>query len=128
MRKRSKGTPEPIRLLTYSHDGFGLGHYRRHLKLATFLREEIPEISVMMITGSSMAHAFRIPPGVDYVKLPCVTKKRNDVYVSKYLPLSFKDIIAIRKRIVLETALAYQPHVFLVDKHPLGMGGEVLPP
>jgi predicted glycosyltransferase len=111
----------------YSHDGFGLGHYRRLLKLATFLHKELPDASLLLITGSSMAHAFRIPHGVDYVKLPSVSKKSNEVYTAKCLPLPFQDIRSIRSRIVLETTLAYQPDVFLVDKHPLGMGDELAP-
>ncbi len=127
MRKHAKESTGPIRLLMYSHDGFGLGHYRRLLKLSAFLREELPEISILLITGSSMAHAFRIHPGVDYVKLPCAYKESNEVYVAKYLPLTFKEIKSIRERIILETALTYSPHIFLVDKHPVGMQGEVLP-
>lgn len=111
----------------YSHDGFGLGHYRRVLKISAFLREELPEVSILLITGSSMAHTFRIPLGVDYVKLPCVSKESNEVYTAKSLPLTFKEIKSIRERIVLATTLAYQPHIFLIDKHPLGMRGEVLP-
>ena len=127
MSKSSKRTSGPIRFLTYSHDGFGLGHFQRHLKLATFLTRELPEVSALMLTGSSVSHTFHIPPGVDYVKLPCITKEGNEVYTAKHLSLTFEEIKAIRERIVLETALAYQPHVFLVDKHPLGIGGEVLP-
>ena len=126
-RRRAKGSTGPIRLLIYSHDGFGPDHHRRLVKLSTFLRQELPESSILLITGSSMCHTFRIPPGVDYVKLPCVSKESNEVYSAKYLSLTFEEIKEIRERIVLETALAYRPHVFLVDKHPLGMRGEVLP-
>ena len=111
----------------YSHDGFGLGQYRRLLKLSDFLCQQLPKVSILLITGSPMAHGFRIPPGVDYVKLPCVAKEDNEVYTAKYLPLEFKEIKSMRERIVLETALGYDPHLFLVDKHPLGMSGEVLP-
>ena len=124
---RANGRCGPIRLLMYSHDGFGLGHYRRLLKLAGFLREELSDVSILLITGSSMAHSFRIPHGVDYVKLPCVSKESNEVYTAKHLPLSFDTIKSIRERIVLETTLAYQPDVFLIDKHPLGMKGELQP-
>lgn len=127
MGSRANGRHGPIRLLMYSHDGFGLGHYRRILKLAAFLRAELSEVSILMITGSSMAHAFRIPYGIDYVKLPCVSKESNEVYTAKHLPLSFDTIKSIRERIVLGTALAYQPDVFLIDKHPLGMKGELQP-
>ena len=116
-----------LRVMMYSHDGFGLGHYRRMLKLSTFLRKELPKVTILLITGSSMAHAFDLPPGVDYVKLPCVSKESNEVYAAKYLSLSFREIKSIREQILLGTTLAYQPHILIVDKHPLGMKGEVLP-
>ena len=56
-----------------------------------------------------MAHGFRIPPGVDYVKLPCVTKESNDVNSSRYLPLEINEIKSIREQIVLQAALGYAP-------------------
>lgn len=120
-------TAGPTRILMYSHDGGGLGHFRRLLKLSTFLREVYPEVSILIITGSSMAHGFEIPDGVDYLKLPCVCKDFNQEYISKYLSLPFKEIKSIREKILLETALAFRPDLFLIDYDPIGIRGEVLP-
>jgi hypothetical protein len=62
------------KVLIYSHDTFGLGNIRRMLEVARHLVESSPEVSVLVITGSPMLHAFRIPPGIDYVKLPCLQR------------------------------------------------------
>jgi predicted glycosyltransferase len=62
------------KVLIYSHDTFGLGNIRRMLEVARHLVETSPEVSVLVITGSPMLHAFRIPPRIDYVKLPCLSR------------------------------------------------------
>jgi predicted glycosyltransferase len=111
----------------YSSDAYGLGHYRRLLKLAACVHQALPEASILLVTGSSMAHAFRLPPGVDYVKLPSLTMEDYTTYSSKYLSLPIADILALRQRLLLETARAYRPHFLLVDKHPVGLQGELLP-
>src|SRR6266496_4151944 len=47
--------PSPAsRFLFYSHDGFGLGHTRRHLAVARALTELAPDSSVLLATGSDV--------------------------------------------------------------------------
>jgi predicted glycosyltransferase len=53
------------RILIYSHDTFGLGNVRRMLEIARHLVASSPEITVLLLTGSPMLHAFRIPPRID---------------------------------------------------------------
>ena len=65
------------RVLIYSHDTFGLGNIRRMLEVARHLVESSPEVSVLVVTGSPMLHAFRIPPRIDYLKLPCLLVSPN---------------------------------------------------
>ncbi|MEN3329967.1 MAG: hypothetical protein V7638_4774, partial [Acidobacteriota bacterium] len=60
------------RILLYSHDTFGLGNIRRTLLLAQEVIEQYPKAAVLLVTGSQMIHSFRIPEGVDYIKLPCL--------------------------------------------------------
>jgi len=60
----------PTKLLLYAHNGGGLGHLSRQLKIAAFLQAEVGDLSILLLTQSSMAHAFPLPPGTDVVKLP----------------------------------------------------------
>jgi len=40
------------RVLFYSHNGVGVGHFRRQLRLATAFRERRPDAEVLQVTGS----------------------------------------------------------------------------
>jgi predicted glycosyltransferase len=62
------------KIVVYSHDTFGLGNIRRMLVIAQSLVESDPNTSVLILSGSPMLHAFRIPPQIDYIKLPCLTR------------------------------------------------------
>lgn len=115
------------RIMLYSHDTFGLGHLNRNLKIATALRSRFPEISILLVTGSPQVQRFRLPRGVDYVKLPAVHKVGDEGYMPRYLDISFKRALAIRTRIILETVREYAPDILLVDHSPLGMKKEILP-
>src|ERR1051326_4090430 len=78
------------RILLYSHDTFGLGNIRRTLLLAQELIDQYPKAAVLLITGSQMIHSFRIPEGVDYVKLPCLDRidRKSTRLNSSHIPLS----------------------------------------
>ena len=59
-----------IRLLFYSHDTFGLGHFRRSLTIAAHLRRHLPDASALIMTGLESAYAFNTPSGIDFVLGP----------------------------------------------------------
>lgn len=118
---------KPLRFLLYCHDTYGLGHLRRTLALATYFTHMLPDAQVLIVTGSPLAHAFTLPPRVDYVKLPAVTKQPDGTYTSRSLNIDFLALRDLRATLLRETALTYQPDVFLVDHAPQGMQGEVLP-
>jgi predicted glycosyltransferase len=117
----------PIKLLICSNETLGLGHLRRALRISAFLQAGLPDLSILLLTGSSMIHGFPLPPNVDTIKLPSLLKETRLAYISKYLPLTFEEVKRLRERIILETALTYEPHLFLVDYRPVGIGGELLP-
>src|SRR4029077_17679488 len=73
------------RILFYSHDTFGLGNIRRTLLLSGMLAEEYPLGSLLLVTGSPVIQAFRIPLGLDYIKLPCLDRVDADRYRPKFL-------------------------------------------
>lgn len=114
------------RLLVYSHDAFGLGNIRRMLKICDQLSREIPDLSILLLTGSSMVHSFRLSPKVDYVKLPCVHRQARNKYISKYLRTSFKEISQMRDDLIFAAFRGFRPHIVLVDKVPVGIKGELL--
>ena len=73
------------KILIYSHDTFGLGNIRRSLLLGELLGSEYPQSAILLMTGSPMIHAFRIPQRMDYVKLPCVNRVHADEYEPRFL-------------------------------------------
>jgi len=123
-----QGMEEPRRMkrvLVYSHDTFGLGNIRRMLEISRHLVESDPEISVLIITGSPMLHAFRIPARIDYVKLPCLARTLEGGYASKYLDLSIDEAVRLRANVIRSAVLDFRPDLVLVDKKPFGVKDEL---
>ena len=115
----------PQRVLIYSHDSFGLGHLRRCRAVAHALVEEHPDMSVLILSGSPIIGSFDFRNRVDFVRIPGVIKLRNGEYTSHSLQLHVEDTLALRASIIRHTADTFQPDLFIVDKEPLGLRGEV---
>ena len=115
------------RILVYSHDTFGLGNIRRMLEISKHLAASDPDVSILIISGSPMLHAFRIPERIDYIKLPCLARTTRGGYEVKFLQNSFDDIIRLRANIILSAVLDFAPDLILVDKKPFGVGNELAP-
>ena len=114
------------RILIYSHDSFGLGHLRRCRTIAHALVAADPDLSVLIISGSPIIGSFDFGDRVDFVRIPGVIKLSDGDYTS--LGLSSLDVaktIALREAIIRQTADAFDPDLFVVDKEPLGLRGEV---
>ena len=77
-----------IKILVYSHDTFGLGNIRRMVAICEYLKSQVPGLSVLVLTGSSMLHSFRLIEGIDYVKLPCIKRDLAGRIGVKYLNLN----------------------------------------
>ncbi len=116
-----------LRVAMYSHDTFGLGHITRTLRLARATVEAIPNASVLVLTGSPIAHRLTFPQGVEYVKLPSVRKRGPETYVPRELGIPFWRLRKMRVRILRDALRLFRPHIFFVDNVPLGMKGEILP-
>lgn len=115
------------RLLIYSHDTFGLGHLQRSLNIARALVSKYPDLSILIVTGSAVVHRYKLPPGVDYVKLPAVRKVASEQYEARLLRISDEGVLRLRTNLLLRTVQDYEPHMLLVDHAPIGMKGEMLP-
>ncbi len=114
------------RILFYSHDTFGLGHFRRSLTLASHLSRHVDDVAVLMLTGLDSAAAFEPAAGVDFVKLPGVWKSGREEYRSRHLKVSFERVRRIRRELVRGVVRAFDPHLLVVDNAPRGVGGELL--
>jgi predicted glycosyltransferase len=117
--------PPAYNILMYSHDTYGLGHIRRTMAIANHLRDS--NTNVLILTGSPIAGRFQFPQHVDFVRIPGMIKKSNDDYQSFSIRIDQEKALSIRTNIILATAKTFQPHLFIVDKEPLGLKREVLP-
>ncbi|RMH85636.1 MAG: glycosyltransferase [Calditrichaeota bacterium] len=114
------------RVLMYSHDAYGMGNIRRTLAICRQLTESLPNISILLLTGSPIIHALRIPPRVDYLKLPCLTRDRSECFSAKYWDIPWKELIKMRSDIMLSAVKRFRPDLVLVDKKPAGIKREFL--
>jgi predicted glycosyltransferase len=114
------------RILIYSHDTFGLGHLRRCRAIAHALVERYKELSVLILSGSPIIGSFDFRARVDFVRVPGVIKLRNGEYTPLNLHLDIGETLALRSSIIQHTAEMFDPDVFIVDKEPVGLRGEVL--
>lgn len=115
------------RILLYSHDTYGLGHLRRSLTIAGQLAQDIPHSHQLLLTGSMVAGAFQLPPRLDMIKLPALSKRSSGAYKARTLPLTLRQTISWREQMILQAAQAFRPDLLLVDKSPAGVHGELLP-
>jgi predicted glycosyltransferase len=115
------------RILIYSHDTFGLGHLRRCRTIAHSLVESFKQLSVLILSGSPIIGSFDFRARVDFVRVPGVIKLRSGEYTSLNLHLDIRETMSMRASIIQHTAEEFAPDVFIVDKEPVGLRGELLP-
>src|SRR5436190_21218358 len=114
------------RILIYSHDTFGLGHLRRCRAIAHSLVENFKHLSVLILSGSPIIGSFDFRTRVDFVRIPGVVKLRNGEYTPLNLHLDIEQTLSLRASIIKHTAEIFDPDLFIVDKEPVGLRGEVL--
>ena len=116
------------RVLIYSHDSFGLGHVSRCRTIANALVAADPNVSVLIVSGSPVIGSYEFRSGIDFVRIPGVVKQiETGEYDSANLRVGVEHTLAMRTRIIRDTADIYQPDLFIVDKEPTGLRGEVVP-
>lgn len=112
-------------MLIYSHDSFGLGHIRRCRTIAHALAEAIPKLKVLIVSGSPIIGSFDFKTRVDFVRVPGIIKLRSGDYVPLGAHGSIQSTTALRSSLIRETATSFEPDLFIVDKEPLGLRGEL---
>lgn len=113
------------RILMYSHDTFGLGHLRRCRTIAHSLVEDYRGVQILIISGATIAGAFDYRARVDFVKIPSVIKLHNGEYTSMDRHIDLHETLKMRQSIIRHTAESFEPDIFIIDKEPLGLRGEV---
>ena len=82
------------RMMVYCHDSVGLGHLRRSLAICEHLSGKFPTASFLLATGTPYVPLFKLPDGVDFVKLPSIAKGADGNYESKTLGLKIDHLLA----------------------------------
>lgn len=118
-----------FRIALYSHDSVGLGHVRRNLAIAHAFTSSLPdlvgeEITGMLISGQSAATSFETPPGWDWMILPSVSPGPNG-YAARHLSTGIERLTAMRGGSIDAALSAFAPDLFIVDRHPFGVHGEL---
>jgi Predicted glycosyl transferase len=73
-----------------------------------------------------MIHSFRIPEGIDYIKLPCLDRIDAEKYQSRFL-LECSDAVKQTRSAIIEMAvIGFAPDLMIVDKRPAGVDGELI--
>ncbi len=121
-----KGPRRDLRVLIYSHDSFGLGHLRRcraiaHALVAAQSRPVRPDP-----VGLADHRQLRLPRPRRFRADPGRHQAAQRRIHARYRCTSTSsNTIAMRASIIQHTADIFDPDIFIVDKEPLGLRGEV---
>ncbi|MBL8675686.1 MAG: hypothetical protein JNL07_12415 [Rhodospirillales bacterium] len=119
------GPNRPKRVLIYSHDSFGLGHLSRCRTIANALVAADDDLSVLILSGSPIIGSFDFKARVDFVRVPGVVKRGDGEYEALNLNIGIERTLRMRAKLIRKTAELFDPDLFIVDKEPLGLRGEV---
>ena len=109
-----------LRIMLYSHDTVGLGHFRRNLVLARALSKIEPRPSILMVSGCAETSRFEMPAGADVLTLPALRKVGSGEYTARSLDVSLRDLIALRADAIQAAARSFRPDLMIVDNVPRG--------
>lgn len=115
---------EDARILMYSHDTFGLGHcgvaVRSLIRWSRASRPQCPDHF-----WCDHCRCVRLSSARGLVRVPRSSKLRNGEYTSLEKHIDLQDTLKMRQSIIRSTAETFRPDIFIVDKEPLGLRGEV---
>lgn len=125
---KQAGTRRGPSVMMYSHDTIGLGHMRRNTAIAQELVRRVPGISVLMLVGCPAGMVFEPHHGIDYVKLPSLTKLGRGRWQAGSLRIDAATTRALRAGILDRVMETFAPDVLLVDHEPAGVWDELIAP
>jgi len=114
--------PRRVRIALYSPGIVGLGHLRRNLLISQVLAESDLHSVNFLVTEAREASAFVncMPPGMDCITLPGLSKGVDGVCKPRYLDLSLKQVLRLRARTMKAALKEFSPDLFIVDNLPRG--------
>ena len=112
------------RIAFYSYDEQGLGHVRRSIAIAHALSDAHPS-SILMVAGAREAALFRLPAGTDTLALPAPATDFNGARRAPSLGLDVAGTLRVRAEALRSALAAFEPHVLIVDRLPLGVHDEL---
>ena len=115
------------RIVIYSQDGMGLGHLRRNTLIGQQILEAAPQSNILLISDSPVAPFFRLPSGMDFIKLPSICKIGPGQWEPTHLRMNEQDVRGLRAVLLRNVFQCYQPDLVLVDHMPVGAKGELTP-
>ncbi|WGW13470.1 glycosyltransferase [Saxibacter everestensis] len=118
-----------LKVVLFSHDSVGLGHIRRNLALAHALSDSLPgllgvHVSGLLVTGEAAATKFPAPAGWDWCVLPGI-RKSSAGYRPRRLEMDMGNFTSLRSDLLTAVLLGFSPDLFVVDRHPTGVHGEL---
>jgi predicted glycosyltransferase len=113
------------RVALYSHDAMGIGHMRRNVLIARALAGAPLYATVLLIAGAREAGLFPLADGLDYLTLPALAKDLNGLYRPRSLHVELSDLLTLRSELIHAAIQTFQPDLFIVDKLPRGIAGEL---
>ena len=116
------------RIALYWHNGRSLGHTVRSATLGQALLTHIPSSIVVGITGASKGFEL-LPPAMDLVKIPSYLTydSSEGVRTTPVLSVAKEQFHHIRENLISTFVNDFQPHALIVDFHPEGKNGELIP-
>ena len=82
---------------------------------------------ILLATSAEQAQRFELPANVDILRLPGLRKIENGRYAARRLKVDWRAVRWLRESLLLAAVVGFKPAVLLVDKHPLGLDGELEP-
>ncbi len=118
-----------LRIALYSPGIVGLGHLRRNLVISQVLAESQLHSVNLLITEAREASAFvnALPPGMDCLTLPGLSKGVDGVCRPRYLDMPLKEVIHLRGRAIRAALKEFKPDLFIADNLPRGAYRELDP-
>jgi predicted glycosyltransferase len=116
------------RIALYWHNGRSLGHTVRCATLGQALLDHLPASIVVGITGASKGFEL-LPPEMDLVKIPSYLTydDTGGVRTTPVISLTTERFQRVRENLISTFVRDYQPHALVVDFHPEGKNGELIP-
>jgi len=117
-----------MRIALYWHNGRGLGHTVRCATLGQALLDDIPGSAVLGITGASKGLEL-LPQEMDFVKIPSYLAFDDveGIHTTPILSITKAEFQSLRENLIATVVKDFHPHVFIVDYHPQGKKGELVP-